>query len=59
MIGTLTVHCFDPLVTVTIELKKGIRKLGIKLNMIDNELLKAGHYTFIPPLPVPSTMPST
>ena len=40
MIGTLTVHCFDPLITVTIELKERIRKLGIKLNMINNELLE-------------------
>lgn len=40
MIGTLIVHYFDPLTTVTIELKEGIKKWGIKLNIINNELLE-------------------
>lgn len=58
MMGTLSVHCFDPLIKFTIELKKGIKKLGIQLNMIDCELLEAGHHTVSPPSPVPCPVPS-
>lgn len=38
MIGTLIAHCFDSLTTITIELKEEIKKWGIKLNIINNEL---------------------
>lgn len=57
MIGTLTIHCFDPLVTSCHWTQRRNKEtLAIKLNTTDYELLKAGHHATS--LPVSSKMPS-
>lgn len=60
MIGALTVHSVDPLITFTIELKEGIKKFGeLNWTWLTMNSLKAGNHASLVTLLPMLTMPTT